>query len=157
MEEYLRSLLSGMEEKKECLEALLEKTADQAEVVSQATVDWDAFDKLVDEKDELIDRLDVLDDGFQQVFERIKPELEGKKDSYAGYVKKLQQLIREVTEMGTRLMSEEQKNRSLITDSFTAEKKRISTNKTSSKAAASYYTNMNQINLIDPQLMDKKK
>ena len=157
MEQYLRSLIGGMEEKKECLEALIEKTGQQAEVVKQDSVDWDAFDRLVDEKDELIDRLDALDDGFQQVFDRIKPELEGKKEQYKEYVKKLQQLIREATELGTRLMSEEQGNRSLITERFAAEKKRISTSKTTSKAAASYYTSMNQINLIDPQLMDKKK
>ena len=157
MEEYLRSLISGMEEKKECLKALIAKTGLQAETVKEESVDWDEFDRLVDEKDELIDRLDALDEGFQQVFDRIKPELEGKKDNYKEYIKKLQGLIREVTEMGTKLMSEEQKNRGLITERFAAEKKRISTSKNTSKAAASYYTSMNQINLIDPQLMDKKK
>ena len=93
----------------------------------------------------------------QKVFDRIKPELEGKKDNYKTYVKKLQELIREVTDMGTALMSEEQKNKELITARFAAEKKRINTNRSTSKAMASYYTNMNQINLIDPQLMDKKK
>ncbi|MCR4584368.1 MAG: flagellar export chaperone FlgN [Lachnospiraceae bacterium] len=157
MEEYLRSLITGLEEKKECLEALIAKTAEQADVVREENVDWDAFDRLVDEKDELIDRLDALDDGFQQVFERIKPELEGKKSLYSEYVKKLQLLIREVTGLGTTLMSDEQNNKGLITERFADAKKRISTNKTSSRAAASYYTNMNQINLIDPQLMDKKK
>ena len=157
MEEYLRSLISGMEEKKECLEVLIAKTGLQAEIVKEDMVDGDEFDRLVDEKDELIDRLDVLDEGFQQVFDRIKPELEGKKDSYKEYIRKLQGLIREATELGTRLMGEEQKNRGLITERFASEKKRISTSKNTSKAAASYYTSMNQINLIDPQLMDKKK
>ena len=157
MEQYLRSLISAMEEKTECLNKLLDKTALQAEAVSGENVDWDEFDRLVDEKDELIDRLDALDDGFQQVFDRIKPELEGKKDSYRVHIKKLQELIREATDLGTTLMSEEQKNRELITSRFAAEKKRISASRSTSKAAASYYTSMNQINLIDPQLMDKKK
>lgn len=157
MEQYLRSLISAMEEKTECLNKLLDKTALQAEAVSGENVDWDEFDRLVDEKDELIDRLDALDDGFQQVFDRIKPELEGKRDSYRIHIKKLQELIREATDLGTSLMSEEQKNRELITSRFAAEKKRISANRSTSKAAASYYTSMNQINLIDPQLMDKKK
>ena len=157
MEQYLRSLISGMEEKKECLEALIEKTGLQADIVQPDSVDWDAFDRLVDEKDELIDRLDALDDGFQQVFDRIKPELEGKKGIYRDHIKKLQALISEVTDLSTSLISEEQKNKGLISEKFAAEKKRISTSKTTSKAAASYYTSMNQINLIDPQLMDKKK
>ena len=157
MEQYLRSLISGMEEKKECLEALIEKTGLQADIVQQDSVDWDAFDRLVDEKDELIDRLDALDDGFQQVFDRIKPDLEGKKSIYRDHIKKLQALISEVTDLSTALISEEQKNKGMISEKFAAEKKRISTSKTTSKAAASYYTSMNQINLIDPQLMDKKK
>ncbi len=157
MEQYLLAMLKSLDEKSSVLQELLKKTARQGELVEEEAVDWDAFDRLVDEKDELIDRLDKLDDGFQIVFDRIKDELAEKKSAYPEQIKEMQRRIAGVTEMATRLISAEADNRERINRRFTAEKKKINMNKTTFRVAASYYNNMNQINLIDPQLMDKKK
>ncbi len=157
IEEYLKALITSMDAKAGCLKKLQYKTDEQTELLKAGQMDWDAFDKLVDEKDAVIDELDKLDDGFQLVFERIKDELEADKARYKSYIAKLQEQIKSVTEQSTALMAAEHRNHDLAAGKFSEEKRKIRQNKTSSKAAANYYASMNQINYIDPQLMDKKK
>lgn len=157
IEEYLRALITSMDAKAECLDKLQEKTDTQTELLNAENMDWDSFDVLVDEKDALIDELDKLDDGFQTVFERIRDELQGKKAEYKKDIAKLQEQIKQVTAQSTSLMASEQRNKELAEKHFASAKKGIRQSKTSSRVAANYYANMNQINYIDPQLMDKKK
>ncbi len=157
IEEYLRALITSMDAKAECLQKLQEKTDAQTGILNSEEMDWDAFDALVDEKDVLIDELDRLDDGFQAVFERIKDELLEKKSDHKETIAKLQGQIRAVTEQSTSLMAAEHRNHELASAKFAATKRGIRQSRTTSKVAANYYANMNQINYIDPQLMDKKK
>ena len=156
-EEYLNALTAGMDAKSECLRKLQEKTDAQTELLKSDTMDWDAFDALVDEKDSIIDELDKLDDGFQSVFDRVKDELLERKSEYKGIIVKLQEQIKNVTAQSTSLMATEQRNKDMAEKHFASAKKGIRQSKTTSRAAANYYANMNQINYIDPQLMDKKK
>ena len=157
LKEYLKAMITGMEAKTECLDKLQQKTDSQTELLKAEEMDWDAFDALVDEKDALIDELDKLDDGFQSVFERIKDELQAHKPEYKDSIARLQEQIKQVTAQSTSLMASEQRNKELAEKHFASAKRGIRQSKTTSRAAANYYANMNQINYIDPQLMDKKK
>ena len=80
--QYLDALIRSMDEKKEVLEALSKSTEQQKAAMEAETPDWPAFDKMLDEKGELIDKLNKLDDGFNAVFERIKQELLENKEMY---------------------------------------------------------------------------
>lgn len=157
LEQYLKALQTGMDEKAEVLNSLQEKTDAQTQILKADPMDWDAFDALVDEKDVLIDRLDQLDDGFNATFEKIRDELKAKQALYGSQIGKLQEQIRAVTAQSTTLQASEQRNHELAVQRFAAERKNIRQQRTSSRAAANYYANMNRINYIDPQLMDKKK
>ena len=150
-------MITGMDAKAECLSKLQVKTDAQTELLKADNMNWDAFDLLVDEKDALIDELDKLDDGFQSVFERIRNELLEHKSQYKSDIAKLQEQIKEVTAKSTTLMASEQRNKELAAGHFANAKKEIRQSKATSRVAANYYANMNQINYIDPQLMDKKK
>lgn len=157
IKEYLKAMITGMDAKTECLNKLQQKTDAQTELLKADAMDWDAFDALVDEKDALIDELDKLDDGFQSVFERIRDELQAHKSEYRDVIARLQEQIKKVTAQSTSLMASEQRNRELAEKHFTSAKKGIRQSRTTSRVAANYYANMNQLNYIDPQLMDKKK
>jgi hypothetical protein len=121
------------------------------------TPDWPAFDKMLDEKGELIDKLNKLDDGFNAVFERIKQELLENKEMYKPEIEKLKEQIREVTDMSTSLQAAEEKNRDLVTRRINESRRQIKQNRTTARAAGRYYNAMNKLNFIDPQLMDSKK
>jgi flagellar biosynthesis/type III secretory pathway chaperone len=154
---YIDSLESSLVVKSKNLDKLIAFSEEQKEIVSQEDIDWDKFDKLVDQKSAIIDELTKLDSGFDIVYNKIKADMEANKDAYKPHIKKMQELIKEVTEKSTGLMAIEQRNKNIIEQAFAKEKKLIASNKMSNKIAVGYYNNMNKINFIDPQLMDKKK
>ncbi|MBR3518302.1 MAG: flagellar export chaperone FlgN [Lachnospiraceae bacterium] len=157
MEQYLDAMIQSMNEKSDCLKQLLDMTAEQEKALAKENIDWDTFDRLIDEKETVIDRLGQLDDGFQVVFDKIRDELEGKKALYKDRIAKLQGQIRVVTDQSNALIAAEQKNKELMENATSIERKRIRQTRANAKVASNYYNNMNRINYIDPQLMDKKK
>ena len=155
--QYLDALIRSRDEKKEVLEALIKSTEQQKNAMEAETPDWPAFDKMLDEKGELIEKLNKLDDGFNAVFDRIKQELLDNKEMYKPEIEKLKEQIREVTDMSTSLQAAEEKNRDLVTRRINESRRQIKQNRTTAKAAGRYYNAMNKLNFIDPMLMDSKK
>ena len=45
------------------------------------------------------------DDGFASLFARVREQLDGRKEQYAGEIKSMQQLIRKVTELSVKVES----------------------------------------------------
>ena len=157
MERYLDAMIQSMNEKSNCLKQLLDMTAQQEKALFGGSIDWDTFDRLIDEKEAVIDRLGQLDDGFQAVFDKIRDELEDRKAQYRDRIAKLQEQIRQVTDLSNALITAEHRNKTLMETQAMQERKRIRQTKANAKAATHYYNSMNRINYIDPQLMDKKK
>lgn len=156
-EKYLQSLVDGLNQKIEILDKLTEFTEEQQRIVGEPSIDWDAFDKTIDDKDELIQKLTKVDEGFQAVYDRIKDEVTANKDKYKDFILILKKQIQLVTEKSTSLMALEQRTKAKVTSGFGAQRQQIRSSKESSKVASSYYNNMNRMNYIDPQLMDTKK
>lgn len=155
--EYMQMLAESLVKKTEILSVLIAKTNTQKDVVSAPEVDWDAFDKIVEDKGNLVDELVKLDDGFDALYARIKEELIANKDAYKTEIAKMQILIKDVTEKSTELQAMEHRNKSLIEQRFAESKKAIKQSKMGSKAAMEYYQRMNNLKNVDPHLMDKKR
>lgn len=156
-EKYLQSLIDGLNQKITILDKLSEFTEEQQRIVGEAAIDWEAFDRTIDDKDELLQKLATIDEGFQAVYDRIKGEVSANKDKYKEYILILKQQIQLVTEKSTSLMALEQRTKSKVSSGFGTQRQQIRSNKESSKVASSYYNTMNRMNYIDPQLMDWKK
>jgi len=156
-EKYLQSLIDGLNQKITILDKLTEFTEEQQRIVGEVSIDWDAFDKTIDDKDELIQKLNVIDEGFQTVYDRVKEDVVSNKDKYKEYILILKQQVQLVTEKSTSLMALEQRTKAKVSSGFGTQRQQIRTNKESSKVASSYYNTMNRMNYIDPQLMDWKK
>lgn len=135
------------------IEFLCEK---QRIIVSEQNVDWDSFDRNVEAKGVLIDQILKLDEGFESLYNRIKEELSASKSFYSSEIAELQNMIKSITDLGTKIEMLEKNNRTLIEAAFASERKYIKQLKTGSKAALEYYNKMNKLNMVDPQLMDKK-
>lgn len=153
---YLKVLQESLLKKKEILESILLASEKQREIVSAENVDWDAFDRSIDAKGILIDNLTKLDDGFQNIYDRVREELSGNKDKYKTDIITMQELIHNVTELGAQVETLELRNKALIEKRFTEEHKQIKQSKVGSKVAMEYYQKMNKLNVVDPQLMDRK-
>ena len=156
-EQYLKNLIENMEQKKDVLQEIKKSTDRQAEAMKAAEPDWKAFDKMLDEKGELIDKLNGLDDAFNAMFDRIKDDLLANKAKYKSEINRLQEQIREVTSLSTSIQAEELKNRDLVTNRINESRQKIRQDRRSVAVSGKYYNAMNKINFIDPQLMDTKK
>ena len=105
----------------------------------------------------LIDDLNKLDEGFENLYEHIRLQLLDGKEKYATQIAALQKLITKVTEMGASVQAQEARNKELADNYFLNRKKELKQGRQNSKAALNYYRNMNRSQVVQPQFMDKKK
>lgn len=156
-EGYLQILIESLEKKNEVLDKISVLNKEQAEISAHQPMDMEAYDKTMDEKGELIDEINRLDDGFTSTYERIKDEVQKQPDKYRSQVLVLQELIRTAVEKGVVIEAQEKRNRAALETVFRMKRQEIRQMKVSSSAAATYYKSMSRINTVDPQLMDRKK
>lgn len=157
MEQYLNSLIEGLKAKEKMLDELTALTERQQTIVSGEKIDWDAFDAIVDEKADIIEKLNQNDEGFTAVFDRIKDDLKSQMGKYSSYIEQIKSGIANVTNKSTSLMALEQRTKTRVENAFKRQKKEYNNSKTSSRVATNYYNAMNKMNFVDPQLMDSKK
>lgn len=156
VKQYLRMLDQSLDQKKQMLDQMIEMTAAQKASLDKDPVDWTGFDHLVEKKAEMIERLDQMDDGFESVYDRIREELLRDKEQHKEFVAEIQKKIQAVSDASASLMAAERRNKELVEVKMADEKKKLQQRKATSKVASNYYRSMNKVNLIDPQLMDKK-
>ena len=119
-------------------------------------VDEAAFDAILDSKGDLIDELLKLDEGFQSLFDRIKEEVGQNKDLYKEQIKRLQNLIKEITGLSASIEAAEHRNKKLAEEYFSTARQQMNYSRQTSAAAFNYYRTMNNFKDIPPQFMDNK-
>lgn len=157
MDNYLSVLEDSLKKKLQILDELTDYTMQQQELLKVEELDYEAFDRLVDQKDPLIQRIMELDQGFETVYDRIKEQLLGNKEQYAAQIKALQSLIGELTDKSVKLQTMEQRNKSAIEQQFRKSREKIRQGRQNKQAALNYYKNMNNSNYVPPQFLDDKK
>ena len=155
--EYIAVLIQSLEKKKNLLDRIIEKNKEQSFLFTDESSDPDRLEENMEEKSNLVDQLNQLDEGFQQVYDRIKPILQLQKESYKDEILSMKRLITEITERSTTVQTQEYRNRELAVKRFAAVKGNIRHARASNKVASQYYKSMAKLNTIDPQFMDKKK
>lgn len=155
---YVRIMIESLEKKAAKLDEILEKNKEQADILKAGEFSVDAFDHNVGEKAVLIEQLDMLDSGFDSMYEHVKEEItsEEGKLKYKNEIKRMQQLISELTEKSVSIQAQESRNKQIVEKIFKNEKEKVRALKLGSKAAIDYYRNMNHTNFIAPQFLDKK-
>lgn len=147
MEDYVQILLESLIRKEELLDKIIEKNAAQAECLADKAyedVDWDTFNLLVTEKEILIDRINTMDEGFQNLFDRVKGQLEENKDKYADSIRKMQDSIKRLSDKSIEIQTGEERNRRTIDSLLIGQKKAIKTTRNSLRVADSYQQAMSK-------------
>ena len=141
MEDYLDLLEESLVKKSAILDKIEEFNLKQKDIFSGNSVepDFDRFDSYVEEKGKLINELTALDNGFETLYERVADSLKKNKADNADRIRRLQDLIREITDKSSSLQSEERANRELMEDYFNNARGRIGKDRTSLNAAYSYF------------------
>jgi HD superfamily phosphohydrolase len=156
MNNSLSVLSESLDMKLDVLLKIRDYTDKQKNVFEEDTPDIDEFDKLVDEKDVLVDKLILLDDGFEKLYQDVSEELKENKDKYSIQIKQMQEKIGRITELSASIQAQESRNKKAIEEYFSRERQGIKQNRVSSKAAYDYYRNMSGMNIQPPGFLDSK-
>ncbi|MCI9137801.1 MAG: flagellar protein FliT [Lachnospiraceae bacterium] len=154
---YLNVMIQSLQKKIKVLDEIMKKNKEQHQILEQEELDADAFECNVQEKGELIDQINFLDEGFEELYDRVKVVIEKEKQEHKEEILLMKKLITDITEKSVTIQSEEIRNRRLVEHRFSQERKKVRSMKNTSTVAKQYYTNMAKLNYVDAQFMDKKK
>ena len=150
----LDMLEESLVKKLEVMRKIMSENARQKDILSDTdNVDFEVFDHTLDVKGEYIDQLLALDDGFQTLFDKVKKDVEGRKEEFADQIKRMQALIADAS---ASIEAEEYRNKTLAEKYFSTEREKMSSGKRSAAAAFNYYQTMSKSKDIPPQFLDKK-
>ena len=155
MENYLQVLEESLNKKVDVLKKIGQMNEEQERLFKEDVFSEKAFDEIIDRKGMLIDDLNKLDEGFENLYEHIRLQLLDGKEKYATQIAALQKLITKVTEMGASVQAQEARNKELADNYFLNRKKELKQGRQNSKAALNYYRNMNRSQVVQPQFMVK--
>lgn len=154
---YVNIMIQSLNKKIKVLEEIKRLNQLQKELLEDEKSSVDAFDKTVEDKSDCIKQLEQLDDGFDTLFDKVKDELNNNKEVYADRIRKMQELIRQITDLSMELQAQESRNKDLMTRKFVSIKERAKVVRTNTKVANQYYKNMMNLHYVDPQFLDNKK
>lgn len=155
--DYIIVMMDSLQKKVLILDKIIEKNKVQRIILKEETINPDEFEQNLIEKSDLIERLEGLDDGFEQLYTRVKDTLAVDREQYSEQIKKMQDLIKQITEKSTMVQVQEKRNKELAEIKFADTRKKIRQVKTSKKVASQYYQSMAKVSYDDPQFMDRKK
>ena len=153
---YLTILMESLQKKIRILDQIIMADQEQREALEDPNLDPDDFDRIVEKKAEFIDQLEQLDAGFEEVFARVKEELDGNREQYKEQIHIMQDLIRKITDKSLLIQKQEAQNKELMEKKFTAVRSQAREVRKSQKIVNQYYKNMMKLNNVEPQFMDNK-
>ena len=150
-------LLESLEKKSRILDAVIKENEAQELLFKQEELDIEALDASTDRMGELAEKLELLDEGFEAVYDRIREELIQNKSAYRTEIKRMQELIAEITEKVVGINAARMRNKLQAETYFKKSRQQIGKATSKIKVSQNYYNNMNRLNYVDPQFYDNKQ
>lgn len=154
-ENYITLMTESLQKKIVILTEIARLNGEQSNILAQSPFDIDLFDENVHRKAEQIDRLEILDDGFNALFARVREVIDANRAEYAESIKTIQGLIIKITDLSVEIEAGEKRNKVVADRQFSTLKKEIKEAKRSSQMATKYYRSMSHFEGT-PQFVDKK-
>ena len=153
---YLMIMVESLSKKINILEQLLSYTKEQEALLEEEEWSMEEFQQLLDKKGELIDVLNTMDEGFEQVYERMEEEINGNKEKYTTEILLMQQRIKMITDLSIKLQELEYKNKEKIEAEFSKKRNEIKNFRQSKDSVNKYYRTMSKTQIVDSAFLDKK-
>ncbi len=155
--QYVTALEESLGKKIRVLEEIYRISQQQAEVLAAQPVDFEVFDRYVDDKDICIEKLNKLDEGFEILYEKVEQELKINRPAYVTQIAHMQELIGQITDKSMKIQALEERNKNAVGEVLSRERKELFQGKRSLNVAMNYYRNMSGAGAVSSQFMDKKK
>ncbi len=153
---YINILTDTLNKKHLLLDKLLDITVLQEEYLNEPNFNMENFDQTLIEKEELINQINQLDEGFEKIYTHIQEELSTRRLEHKDQIVILQGLIRKITDMSTKLQGNELRIRSKMEIFLGNKKGEIKNFKINNQTASRYYQNMRNQQTGESYFLDKK-
>lgn len=150
-------LVESLEKKSRILDEIIKENEAQEVLLKQEELDMEALDASADRMGELAEKLELLDEGFEAVYDRIRQELIENKSAYRREIRRMQELIAGITEKVVGINAARMRNKVQAEKQFKKSRQQIGRASSKMKASQNYYNNMNRLNYVEPQFYDSKK
>lgn len=150
-------LVESLEKKSRILDEIMKENETQERLFKQEELDMEALDASTDRMGELAEKLELLDEGFESVYDRIRQELLDNKSAYRTEIRRMQELIAMITEKVVSINAARMRNKLHAENCFKKSRQQIGKASSKMKVSQNYYNNMNRLNYVDPQFYDNKK
>ena len=155
--DYVTMLRESLQKKVSLLRDIIIRNDEQKAILEDDNASPDEFQANIDQKDELVSQIVALDEGFDSIFKKVESELAADRDAYADEIRRMQDLIREITDLSERVRAQEKLNASIARVKFSNIRRQIKSVNKGRKVVSNYYNSMMKANYYDPQFFDNKK
>lgn len=154
---YIEILKQSLTKKIELLDTIMALNVLQKDLLENPDLDPDELEENLNRKAELVEQLSKLDDGFSQIYDRVRADLAENRGAYLEDIAQMKRDITAIMEKSTAIQSQEKRNQVLMQQKFTSVKKQIKEVKKSRQAVNSYYRNMMKMGTPEAAFLDDKK
>ena len=155
--QYISIMIQSLKKKSAVLDTIMELNIQQKEELENPALDPDDFDRTVEKKAEQIQQLELLDNGFQELYEKVREELQSNREAYREDIACMQEYIRKLTDKSATIQAQEARNKDLMTQKFASVRKQVKEVRKSQKVVNQYYKSMMKANYMEAHLTDNKK
>ncbi len=154
MTNYIDILDESLDKKIAILEEIMVISEKQKKLLNAPDLDIEQYDAYVEQKDRFADDIELLDNGFEKVYDKVGQALKDNKSLYAEKIKSLQAKVSRVTELVSGIQAEEKRMFEAVKGSLNKKRSEVGQARKTSNVAANYYKVMSKVS-TDPQFMDK--
>ena len=154
---YIEILKQSLTKKLELLDTIMALNVLQKDMLENPDLDPDELEENLNRKADLVEQLSKLDDGFGQIYDRVRTELMENRTAYTEDIAQMKRDITAIMDKSTAIQSQEKRNQVLMQQKFTSVKKQIKEVKKSRQAANSHYRNMMKMGNPGSTFLDDKK
>lgn len=154
---YIEILKQSLTKKIELLDTIMALNVLQKDMLENPDLDPDELEENLNRKADLVEQLSKLDDGFSQIYDRVRTDLTENRRAYSEDIAQMKRDITAIMDKSTAIQSQEKRNQVLMQQKFTSVKKQIKEVKKSRQAVNSYYRNMMKMGTPEAAFLDNKK
>lgn len=154
---YIEILKQSLTKKIELLDTIMALNVLQKDMLENPDLDPDELEENLNRKADLVEQLSKLDDGFSQIYDRVRVDLAENRGAYSEDIAQMKRDITAIMDKSTAIQSQEKRNQVLMQQKFAFVKKQIKEVKKSRQAVNSYYRNMMKMGTPEAAFLDDKK
>ncbi len=154
---YIKIMVESLEKKRDILEQIIELNRQQKLLLQDPNLLPDDFEKNMEYKSQQVDRLGLLDAGFEELYAKVRDTLNENRAQYASEIQKMQSLIKDITAKTNTVQTQEARNREEASRKFADVREQVKGVRNSQKVVKQYYQTMMKQQTYSPQVIDNKK